>query len=271
MFKLGFSTLGCPTYTVDQVIALAKDNAFSGVEIRFLRGEVDLPKLDELSPAKIGETRRRFQDGGIDVVSIDTSVRMNSLDDAERRKQRASSQANSTIAAGLGARYLRVYGGPTPEHQDPHATLDGIVNGLSQVADDAHAHGVMALLETHDAFSTSASILDLFARGVSQHLGVLWDTLHTHRHGETAAHTWAQLGPRIKLVHLKDSAKSSAEGFDLVLTGTGTAPIPSFLEVLKTAGYNGYVDFEWEKAWHPEIEEPEVAIPHFARYMAERM
>ena len=138
------------------------------------------------------------------------------------------------------------------------------------MADEASARGVTALLETHDAFSTSTSILDLFSRGVSQNLGVLWDTLHTHRHGETAAHTWAQLGPRIKLVHLKDSAKSSAAGFDLVLTGEGTAPIPSFLEVLKNANYNGYVDFEWEKAWHPEIEEPEVAIPHFARYMSGR-
>ena len=25
----------------------------------------------------------------------------------------------------------------------------------------------------------------------------------------------------------------------------------------------GYYGFEWEKGWHPEIEEPEVAFPHF--------
>ncbi len=271
MFKLGFSTLGCPKYSVDQVIAMAKDNHYSGVEIRFLRGEVDLPTLDELAPATIGATRRRFEENGIDVVSIDTGVRMNSLDEGVRRKQLEASRANTAIAVGLGARYLRVFGGPIPEGQDRAATLRAIATGLSQVADEASARGVTALLETHDAFSTSTSILDLFARGASKNLGVLWDTLHTYRHGEKAADTWAQLGDRIKLVHLKDSAKSSAQGFDLVLTGTGTAPIPSFLEVLKGANYNGYVDFEWEKAWHPEIEEPEVAIPQFARYMSGRM
>ena len=43
--KLSFSTLGCPQYTLDQVVATAKDNDYDGVEIRFLRGEVALEKL----------------------------------------------------------------------------------------------------------------------------------------------------------------------------------------------------------------------------------
>ena len=37
--------------------------------------------------------------------------------------------------------------------------------------------------------------------------------------------------------------------------------------VLKAAGYKGYYGFEWEKAWHPEIEEPEVALPQYAEMM----
>lgn len=271
MFKLGFSTLGCPKYDINQVIALAKSSNFSGVEIRLIRGEVDLPKLEEFSPARIGETRRRFEDSGIQVVCIGTSVRMTSLDEGERRQQLESSRTHCAIAEGLGARYLRVFGGPIPERQDRETTLRAIVTGLSQVADETNGRGITSLLETHDHFSTSASILDLFARGASGNLGILWDTLHTYRHGESGAHTWAQLGRRIKHVHVKDSAESSAKGFKLVLTGDGTVPIPSFLEVLKAAKYHGYVNFEWEKAWHPEIEEPEVAIPHFARYMSSRM
>jgi hypothetical protein len=38
--------------------------------------------------------------------------------------------------------------------------------------------------------------------------------------------------------------------------------------VLAKAGYKGYYCFEWEKKWHPEIEEPEVAFPHYAKTMA---
>ena len=39
------------------------------------------------------------------------------------------------------------------------------------------------------------------------------------------------------------------------------------VRVLAGHGYSGYYCFEWEKKWHPEIEEPEVAFPHYARVM----
>ena len=41
------------------------------------------------------------------------------------------------------------------------------------------------------------------------------------------------------------------------------------LSVLRELNYNGYVSFEWEKYWHPEIEEPEVALPDFIRAIRE--
>ena len=40
-------------------------------------------------------------------------------------------------------------------------------------------------------------------------------------------------------------------------------PVREQVQLLKAAGYKGYYGFEWEKGWHPEIEEPEVAFPHF--------
>src|SRR5215204_6548256 len=109
MISFGFSTIGCPDYNIDQVIAMAKKNGYSGVEIRFLRGTVDLASLDEFSPGKIGETRRRFEDAGIEIVGINTGVRMASLDEAVRSQQRDTARANLAIAEALGANYLRVF------------------------------------------------------------------------------------------------------------------------------------------------------------------
>ena len=37
MIKLGFSTIACPTYDVDQIIALAKASNLEGIEIRECR------------------------------------------------------------------------------------------------------------------------------------------------------------------------------------------------------------------------------------------
>jgi len=267
VFPLGFSTLACPDYDVDQVIAMARDNGYAGVEIRFLRGTVDLPTLEELSPGRIAETQRRFDDAGIEVVGIDTSVRMTSLDPAVRAQQLTAARANLAIAEGLGARFLRVFGGPIPAEQDRERTLDAIAAGLGEVADLTAAHGIATLIETHDDFSRSRAVLDLYARGASGNLGVLWDTLHTYRHGEDGAFTWDRIGDRIQHVHLKDSKRATPDGFDFALTGEGTIPIESLIDLLRTVGYQGFVHFEWEKGWHPEIAPPEIALPHFARFM----
>ncbi|MCP8938328.1 sugar phosphate isomerase/epimerase [Alsobacter sp. SYSU M60028] len=267
--RLGFSTIACPNAGIDEVIALARSSGLEGIEIRFLHGTVDLASLPELAPSRLGETRRRFEDAGLKVVVIGSGVRMNALDPEVRDKQKEAARVNASIAAGLGAPYMRVFGGPLPPAQDREATLDAIALGLGEVAAITAEHGVESILETHDDFSTSASVLDLYRRGCDERLAVLWDTLHTHRHGEMARDTWAALGPRIRHVHVKDSYKADRSGFDFALTGEGSVPIASFFEVLKAAGYAGFVHFEWEKGWHPEIADADIAVPHFARVARE--
>jgi hypothetical protein len=53
------------------------------------------------------------------------------------------------------------------------------------------------------------------------------------------------------------------------LIGTGEVPVKEQVAVLARGGYQGFYGFEWEKKWHPEIEEPEVAFPHYAKTMVE--
>jgi len=268
MFKIGFSTLGCPSYPAAEIADLARTSGFDGVEIRFVRGVVDLATLDEFSPAHLAETKKIFDDAGVAVNCIDTSVRFTSTDPAERAAQRELAKANCAIATGLGAGFIRVFGGPVPEGTDPADLAGPIADGLGTVAEDSWAQGVQTLLETHDDFSTSGKVGLILDRS-SPRLGVLWDFLHSWRHGEPVEQTYANLEDRIRQVHVKDSSTATPEGFDLVLTGTGVAPLDELVSTLLAADFDGYVDFEWEKAWHPEIEDPEVAIPHFRRAFAE--
>lgn len=269
MISYGFSTIGCPNYDIPQVIALARDNGFTGIEIRFLRGTVDLLSLPEFTSGIAG-TRRQFDDAGIKVVGINTGVRMVSLDPAVRQQQRDAARANLDIALALGADYLRVFGGPIPADQDRERTLDAIAEGLGEVADMTRASGVTSLIETHDSFCKADSILDLYRRGASNSLEVLWDTLHSHRYGDTGEETWSKLHERIRLVHVKDAYTATPEKFDFALTGEGNVPVSGFIDLLERENFDGYVNFEWEKGWHPEIADPEVAIPHFARFIADR-
>ena len=50
-----------------------------------------------------------------------------------------------------------------------------------------------------------------------------------------------------------------------VLTGRGEVPVKKQVQLLAARGYTGSYSFEWEKAWHPEIDEPEVAIADYAK------
>ena len=64
--------------------------------------------------------------------------------------------------------------------------------------------------------------------------------------------------------HIKDAIVTEA-GEKYTLLGEGNAPVKEALHALKSGGYSGYYSFEWEKLWHPEIAEPEIAIPHFSK------
>jgi sugar phosphate isomerase/epimerase len=265
--KLGFSTLGCPNYTVEQYISMARNNDYDGVEIRFTRGQVALENLEEFKPSGIKKTRQLFEASGIDVVSIDTGVRFTSPDPDERNRQFEAAKVYMGIASELNAPYIRVFGGPVPQTQDREETTRWIAEGLARTSREGASRGVTVLLETHDSFCTSRRISELFAYGCDENMVILWDVLHSYRHGESFADTYEKLGSRIKLIHFKDSYRYSATSFDFKLMGDGKIPFGDCVSYLKQVGYEGYVNFEWEKAWHPEIAEPEVAIPHFAAFM----
>jgi sugar phosphate isomerase/epimerase len=268
MIRLGFSTIGCPDYTVAQIIDLGRQTGLPGVELRFVGGTTEFDQQPEFQDDQLPTTRKRFADAGLTVVSIDTSVRMCSLDEAVREEQRGRARRWAEVASALGAPYIRVFGGPIPEGQDTERSLDAIATGLSEIAEITDARGVRTLLETHDAFSTSASIVELYERGAGEKVDVLWDTLHTFRHGESPQQTWAALGSRVRHCHIKDSTIATPDDFDIAYMGAGVAPLDEIWRVLTEAGYDGYAHFEWEKGWHPEVDHGSLAIPHFADYMA---
>jgi sugar phosphate isomerase/epimerase len=80
--------------------------------------------------------------------------------------------------------------------------------------------------------------------------------------GERPPEIYANLGPRLLLAQVKDArrAPERSDGWQLVLLGEGEVPVREMLDLL-VADYAGWISVEWEKRWHPEIEEPEVALP----------
>ncbi len=123
-------------------------------------------------------------------------------------------------------------------------------------------------LETHDAFSAAGAVAAVLAAVPSPRVGAVWDLLHTHRMGDPPARVWELLGSRLLDVHVKDARRApDGAGWELVSLGTGEVPVRECISVLHRGGYAGPLVVEWEKRWHPEIAEPEVALPHEIRVL----
>lgn len=261
--KLAYSTLACPAWGLQEILSAAESYGFDGVELRMVNGEVDLHHLPDFQEKHLAATRERFDRSGIEVICVDTSVQLAKVAGPAKDEQLAIVDAMSQIAGALDAPYIRVFGG---EFDGPPTAP--AAKALADIGRITEQHGVTALLETHDSFSTAtlvAEVVALASRDVE--VGVLWDVLHTYRTGESLAESSQAAGNSLRLVHLKDSASYSPQGFDLTLIGDGTVPIQDAVRLLRERAYEGFVSFEWEKGWHPELAEPDVALPHFVSYM----
>ena len=115
-------------------------------------------------------------------------------------------------------------------------------------------------LETHDSFASAELVGELLRRVEMPCFAAVWDVHHPYRVGETPPDVLRALGGRIHLVHVKDARRRGAE-WELVALGEGEVPVRESLAALGAAGYDGWLTVEWEKRWHPELAEPEDALP----------
>jgi len=74
------------------------------------------------------------------------------------------------------------------------------------------------------------------------------------------------LKPYIKHAHIKDAKKIDGK-INFYFLGEGNLPIFTAIDALYQGGYKGYYSFEWEKLWHPEIAEPELALADYPKKM----
>jgi fatty-acyl-CoA synthase len=252
---LAYSTLACPGWPLERCLEAAREYDYDGLELRLVDGELIDPAMPPGERSRVG---RLLAGSGLGLVALDSSVRL--TDPAPPSETAAAVRAFLELAVDWGAPLVRVFGGPGEASRVPQV--------LELVVPDAERLGVSVGLETHDSLSSAAAVAEALRAVPSQTVGVVWDVLHTHRMGESPEEVVRLVGDRVLDVHAKDARRrSNGEGWDLVLLGEGEVPVHGCLAALGEAGYRGWVVAEWEKRWHPEIEEPELALPQHARLL----
>jgi sugar phosphate isomerase/epimerase len=254
--QLAFSTLGCPEWSLDQIVDAAVQHGYSAVEIRGIEGHVDLRQSPHFQSGQRADTGRAFRNAGLQICCLGSSASF-----ADPQKRSASIQetrAYIEIAADLGCPMVRVFGGSAPADHPAEETVSRVAECLTGLAPVAEAHGVTLVLETHDAFSTGRRVAEVLAKVGHSAIGALWDLHHPFREGEDPTETFLALSPYLRHAHVKDSRDGR-----YCLLGEGDLPVPEMLTHLAHAPVP-FVSLEWEKRWHPEIAEPEVAFPQYA-------
>lgn len=260
-YSRAFSTLGCPEFSLAQVLALAAKHGLGEVEVRALGGTVDLPAYFATHCGTPAALAGQVRASGVRIVALDTSFKLIGSTEADR----AALAAFLPWAEALGCVRLRVFDGGVPGGGNDLAPAFAT---LAWWRDERSRHGWLSqlMVETHDALTTTPAILE-FAREAPD-CGVLWDTHHTWKKGgEDPLATWAAIKERVVHVHVKDSVSrpSARHPFTYVLPGEGEFPMGPIAAVLQRE-FNGTVSLEWEKQWHPYLPSVDEAL----RVAAER-
>jgi len=266
---LGFSTLGCPTWPWPRILDFAAEHQFAAVELRGIQTNMDLTKVPEFAPDRLGEVRSQVAAHGLSVSCLGASAQMHDMDPVRHAAQLDEARRFIDLAQALGASYVRVFGNEYVPGVPRDQMLAHIAGALHGLGDYANRKGVTVLIESHGAFTDSPALLEILQKADSPNVALLWDAHHTFVSGkEQPEDTVRQLGRYIRHTHLKDSVPAGNDR-RYVLTGTGEVPVKRQIAALAKIGYRGFYSFEWEKRWHPEIEEPERAIAHYATVASE--
>ncbi|MFE7773011.1 sugar phosphate isomerase/epimerase family protein [Streptomyces sp. NPDC057445] len=239
--KLAFSTLGVPGMPVPEVAALAAATGYHGVE---LRADAEEPVHPGIGTRERAAVVAEFDRAGVEILTVAGYVRMAAAGDDEAVHQDLDGLLR--LAKDLGAPYIRVFPGGGDQDQDSaDATA---ARRLAAAAETAADLGVRILLETHDSHRTGAAVSRVLGTVGHLHAGALWDVLYPWLEDEPPVATHAALSPFLGYVQVKDVA--SPQDLTPLLLGSGVLPLA---ECLALTGEDGWVCWEYEKRWHPEV------------------
>jgi sugar phosphate isomerase/epimerase len=269
--KISMMTLGCPNWDLDTICRKGREYGFDGIDFRGLLDEIDVTKLPAFTTG-VAETNQKLADAGLEVSGISSSIKVcdahnlpNNLEEARRTIE---------VAHNVGAQNIRVFGGGNLANHDHEALATTGQDCMEQILSLDGSTALNWLFETHDNWIRASDCKLLLDNIAHPAFGALWDMGHTARvGGESPAQSYAAIGPRIGYTHVKDAVydpthpEAMTDGWRYVLPGQGQLPLVEAIDVLKQNGYAGWILFENEKRWHPNLAEPEVAFPAFASWV----
>ena len=261
--KLCFSTLGCPDWSFDKIIKFAVEHKYQAIEIRTIQREIDIRKIKEFATENIKSTKKILADNNIKLVDLGSSAAMHHAEKEARIKNLDEAKRYIDLAHKLDCPYIRVFPNNLPKDDTRQQTLDLIVSGLNELGKFAQGSNVTVLMESHGDLVSKNDLVYVMDKTDDKKVGLVWDIMNAWTvTRESPAEIYPAISKYIHHVHVKDGIVKDGK-VNYTLLGKGEAPVRPAIQLLMKGGYKGYYSFEWEKLWHPEIEEPEIALAQY--------
>ena len=264
--KLSFTTLGCPNWSFEKIISTAREIGYTGLEIRGIEGVMRTDELPMFSVANAAATKKLLAGNGLEIACFDTSVWFHH--DPNFDAAVSEGKLAIDVCERMGAPTIRVFGDTIQNEEVREHVINQIVKGLRILCEYARGKRVDVLLEVHGDMNTVETITQI-AEQIKDcpEFGLIWDVVHSdHTYGDNWREFYNAIKPYVRHTHIKDYNRKYGK---YCLTGEGDVRIADLVKTLRGDGYDGWYSFEWEKRWHPELDEPEIAFPQYFKYMTE--
>lgn len=275
MIRPAFSTVACPTWTLDRVARSAAEWGFMGVELRsFGEGGTEFACDPALTSGST--VRETFREAGIAVAGIASGVRFDApifppvVGNLMSAREASVNEGKHmvTVAAHIGAPYLRVFGFEGPLGESKKSLLRRVCARLGQVCDYARNRDVTVLIENGGTFATAADLVEIIRRVAQPQLAASYDAATAVAAGEDPSAGVEALGRWLRVARLRDQRKGHP-----CRLGTGEVPLQSFLAAVRRSdsehGIDPWAVCTWDRAWMPELAPAEEVLPAASKLIGE--
>jgi sugar phosphate isomerase/epimerase len=262
--RLSFSTLGCPDWNFEQIVEFAASHAYQGIELRGIQRQMDLTQCSVFNTASARKSSLSLMAAkGLQFVNLGSSATLHFAEGPERQKQLEEGKRFIDLAHTLKCPFIRVFPNSFIKEQTKQQTMDLIAKGLMELGDYSRGSGVEVLMETHGDFVHTDDLETLMLMVPHAQVGLTWDFTNMWTiTKESPTAMYKRLRKFIRHTHVKD-AKLDGDKIQYSFLGKGEVPVAEALHALRNDDYKGFYSFEWEKRWHPELEEPALALADY--------
>ncbi len=259
--KYAFMSFSCPELTFQQILKLARDLGYAGVEPRLSSNHRHGVEIDT-NAAEREEIKRQAAESGIAICCVATSCRYADLSTADAAVR--DTLASIDLTADIGSPRLRVFGGKLEEGLGREAAIELVAKSLRSCAGRAEERDVVLCVETHDDWCDPKHVAEVMKRVDHPHIAVNWDIMHPVRVARcTMDEAYEAMAPWIRHVHFHDGVQVDQK-HELRPIGEGIVNHRRAIEILKNADYDGYLSGEWI-GWEPH----EIHLPRELAKMKE--